>query len=172
MVGNKLCTVLYWMVLMCLYSCCPTCCSLSIWGSVPFRCWTKCMYRSQWSHNSQSAGWSHSTVYIEFMRLGSRYYINHTDPPYWVTTVAKCLHLIVNRWRQWRNYLSIPRPWTARHSQDTIRSWIWYSQPLPKWDRQKKKMQKSSNGILGPALSILTSTTTWFRHRAHTLRIN
>ena len=45
------------MVYMCLYSCCPTCSTLSIWGSIPFRRWTLdsvCIYRSHWSHNSQS----------------------------------------------------------------------------------------------------------------------
>ena len=45
---------------VCLYSCCPTCCTLSIWAGFPSDAelqninWM-CMYRSHWNENSQSA---------------------------------------------------------------------------------------------------------------------
>ena len=53
------CGVVWDGVYMCLYSCCPTCCTLSIWAGFPSDAelqninWM-CTYRSHWNENSQS----------------------------------------------------------------------------------------------------------------------
>ena len=87
-----------------------------------------CLFREAYITLTVCSAWCIAPwIFYEFMWLQNRYYIIRTDPPYWVARVAKRLakYELVDSRRQWRwRFLSISRPWTARHSQDTSKSWI------------------------------------------------